>query len=51
MDAVDFGPCAKTKVAVIELFNTGMCAIDTPCFEILPYVNKNTNDINIGLTS
>ena len=28
-DAIDFGPCAKTKMAAIELFN--MYAIDTPC--------------------
>ena len=27
-DAIDFGPCAKTKMAAIELFN--MYAIDTP---------------------
>ena len=27
--AIDFGPCAKTKMAAIELFN--MYAIDTPC--------------------
>ena len=29
MDAINFGPCAKTKMAAIELFN--MYAIDTPC--------------------
>ena len=29
MDAIDVGPCAKTKMAAIELFN--MYAIDTPC--------------------
>ena len=29
MDAIDFGPCVKTKMAAIELFN--MYAIDTPC--------------------
>ena len=29
MDAIDFGPCAKTKMAAIELFN--MYAIDTHC--------------------
>ena len=29
MDAINFGPCAKTKMATIELFN--MYAIDTPC--------------------
>ena len=28
-DAIDFGPCVKTKMAAIELFN--MYAIDTPC--------------------
>ena len=28
-DATDFGPCAKTKMAAIGLFN--MYAIDTPC--------------------
>ena len=27
--AIDFGPCAKTKMAAVELFN--MYAIDTPC--------------------
>ena len=32
-DAIYFGPCAKTKMADIKLFN--MYAIDTPCFEIL----------------
>ena len=48
-DAIDFGPCTKTKMAAIELFN--MYAIETPCFEILSYVIKNTNGINIGLTS
>ena len=29
MDAINFGPCAKTKMAAIKLFN--MYAIDTPC--------------------
>ena len=29
MDAIDFGPSAKTKMAAMELFN--MHAIDTPC--------------------
>ena len=28
-DAIDFWPCAKTKMAAIELLN--MYAIDTPC--------------------
>ena len=28
-DAFNFGPCAKTKMATIELFN--MYAIDTAC--------------------
>ena len=28
-----------------------MYATETPCFEILSYVIKNTNGINIGLTS
>ena len=28
-DAIDFGPCAKTKMAAIDIFN--MYAIDTPC--------------------
>ena len=28
-DAIDFGPCAKTKMAAIKHFN--MYAIDTPC--------------------
>ena len=36
-------------MAAIIAFN--MYAIDTPCFEILSYVIKNTNGINIGLTS
>ena len=29
MDAIDFGSCAKTKMAAIKLFN--MYAIDIPC--------------------
>ena len=29
MNAIDFGPSAKTKMAAIKLFN--MYAIDTPC--------------------
>ena len=37
----DFGPCAKTKMAAIELFN--MYAIDTPCerdiFRIISPIN------------
>ena len=28
-DAIDFEPCAKTKMTAIEFFN--MYAIDTPC--------------------
>ena len=28
-DAIDFGPCGKTKMAAIKLFD--MYAIDTPC--------------------
>ena len=28
-DTIDFGQCAKTKMAAIKLFN--MYAIDTPC--------------------
>ena len=28
-NAIDFGPCVKTKMAAIVLFN--MYAIDTPC--------------------
>ena len=28
-DAIDYGPCEKTKMATIERFN--MYAIDTPC--------------------
>ena len=29
MNAIDFGPSAKTKMSAMELFN--MYAIDTPC--------------------
>ena len=29
MDAIDFGPSAKTKMAAIKIFD--MYAIDTPC--------------------
>ena len=29
MEAINFGPCGKTKVAAIELFN--IYAIDTTC--------------------
>ena len=29
MNAIDFGPSAKTKMSAIKLFN--MYAIDTPC--------------------
>ena len=41
MDTIDFGPCVKTKMAAIELFN--MYAIDTPCerdiFRIVSPIN------------
>ena len=41
MDASDFWPCAKTKIAAIKLFN--MYAIDTPCerdiFRIISPIN------------
>ena len=40
-DTIDLGPCVKTKMAAIELFN--MYAIDTPCecdiFRIVSPIN------------
>ena len=44
MDAIDFGPCAKTKMAAIELFN--MYAIDTPVNAIsLEPLNQSTSNL------
>ena len=44
MDAINFGPCAKTKMAAIELFN--MYAIDTPCErDNLEPLNQSTSNL------
>ena len=60
MEAIDFGPSAKTKMAAIELFN--MYAIVTPCecdifrivspidfkFEICFHIIYRTDAIDFG---
>ena len=49
MDAIDFGPCVKTKIAAIELFN--MYAIDTPCERnIFRPLNQSTSNLIYDVT-
>ena len=61
-DAIDFGPPANTKMVAIGIYKSDYslrCEHDTSStislidsnFEILSYVIKKTNDINIGLIS
>ena len=60
MNAIDFGPSSKTKMATMELFN--MYAIDTPCerdifrivspidfkFDLLCHTNQRTDAVDFG---